>query len=258
MKYLVILAGGLPSSINDDSVGIPKPMVDIGGRPLIWHIMKYYSQFGINDFIICAGYKSDMIKQYFLNYYIYRSDITIDLAANKVEIHNNITEPWNVTVLDTGINSTTASRVKQVKNYVGNDSFLITYGDCLSNIAVLDFINEFEKGKKIMTAVVARPTGRNKILNISPSKDIIADTQKGDNHEAWTNACTMAVDCRIFDYLDCSDSLDIETTKKLAIAHQVNVYFHHGFWCPVETMRDKYYVENLWNTKQAQWKIWND
>ncbi|MCI1965469.1 MAG: NTP transferase domain-containing protein [Oscillospiraceae bacterium] len=258
MEQLVILAGGLPSSINDDPQQIPKPMIDIGGRPLLWHIMKYYSQFGIRDFIICAGYKSDVIKQYFLNYYIYRSDITIDLSKNKVELHNKITEPWYVTVLDTGIHATTASRIKQVEDYVENDVFLITYGDCLSNISVIDLKNLFKSSHKTMTVAAAAPTGRNKVLNISSSGNICVEKNQADSTTSWTNACTMAADHRIFHYLNHDDIFETETIQKLAAVHETNVFYHHGFWCPVETVRDKNYVETLWNHKKAPWKIWND
>ncbi|MCH4240052.1 MAG: NTP transferase domain-containing protein, partial [Oscillospiraceae bacterium] len=260
MMKLVILAGGLPSSINEESQGVPKPMVDIGGKPLLWHIMKYFAQYGIHDFIICAGYKSDLIKQYFMNYYIYRSDITVNLAENKVTIHNNKTEPWDVTVLDTGLTATTAARVWQVKEYVGTKPFLITYGDCLSDISVRHLLQAHSESGHILTVAVARPTGRNTVLQIGKSGEIENNAlQPGTSAGAWVNACTMVTDNRIFHYVHQEqETFEKDVLNELAENHEATAYFHSGFWCPVETVRDRNFVTQLWDSGAAPWKIWKD
>lgn len=260
MTKLVILAGGLPSSINEEPQSVPKPMVDIGGKPLLWHIMKYFAQYGIDAFIICAGYKSDLIKQYFMNYYIYRSDITVNLAENKVTIHNHVTEPWDVTVLDTGLTATTATRVQQVKDYVGDEPFLITYGDCLSDIAVDKLLQAHSESGHILTAAVARPTGRNAALSIDKSGEIEGRFQQfGSSTGAWVNACTMVTDKRIFAYTNQQhETFENDVLNKLAEAHEADAYFHSGFWCPVETVRDRNFVVQLWNSGTVPWKNWKD
>lgn len=257
---VVILAGGLPSSINAEPESIPKPMLEIGGRPLLWHIMKSYAQFGLNDFIICAGYKADLIKQYFLNYYIYQSDITVDLAKNKVTIHNKVTEPWSVTVLNTGLNATTAERVRQVKPYIDADSFIVSYGDCLSNIDINALLLSHKQNKCIMTAAVANPTGRNTVLDIDEAGKI-----KGSNPfvhtagNAWVNACTMVVTTEIFQYLDDTcGTFETDVLNKLSLLHEVSAFYHTGFWSPVETVRDRNQMQYLWENGKAPWKIWKD
>ena len=260
MMEVVILAGGLPSSINEEPDSIPKPMAEIGGRPLLWHIMKFFSQYGLTDFIICAGYKSYVIKQYFLNYYIYKSDITVDLAKNKVTVHNKVTEPWSVTVLDTGINASTAKRVKKAVPYVEGDDFIVCYGDCLSDINVKSLINSHSENGRIMTASVAKPTGRNTIMDIAKSGDIEGNCiPPQDIHNAWVNACTMVVNKRIFGCIEnVSGTFETDVLNKLAKLHEVSAFYHSGFWCPVETVRDRNNMQKLWDTGNAPWKIWND
>ncbi|HCR44637.1 MAG TPA: glucose-1-phosphate cytidylyltransferase [Ruminococcaceae bacterium] len=257
---VVILAGGLPSSISEQPDGIPKPMAEIGGRPLLWHIMKSFSQYGLTDFIICAGYRSYVIKQYFLNYYVYKSDITVDLAKNKVTVHNKVTEPWAVTILDTGVNSSTAERVKQAAPYLEGDDFIVCYGDCLSDININSLIDSHSKDGHIMTAAVAKPTGRNTIMNIVQPGDIKGSCiPSSDIHNAWVNACTMVVNKRIFAQLeDMRGTFETDVLNRLAQIHEVSAFYHDGFWCPVETVRDRNHMQQLWESGHAPWKIWND
>lgn len=257
---VVILAGGLPSTINEENDRIPKPMVEIGERPILWHIMKLYSYYGLNDFIICTGYKADLVKQYFMNYYIYRSDITVDLKKNDIKIHNNITEPWKVTIVDTGLDTSTAQRVKQIESYIEGEEFIISYGDCITNINVKEFIDSYRNSKAMLSVAVSKPTGRNAALNLDPNGEIISDlTALNSETEAWVNSCNMIVNRSVFTYLDGKyDRFEIETINKITKRNQVSTYKHYGFWSPVETMRDKIILENMWKEKKALWKVWED
>lgn len=244
---VVILAGGWPSSINEDLEGIPKPMVELGGRPLLWHIMKQYSYYGYNDFIICAGYKSKMIKEYFMNYYIYESDITIDLQTNAIEIHKKKTEDWKVSVIDTGLNTSISERILRVKDYIDDDLFFINYGDCISNINIRNLEKYHKNHSKILTVSVANPTGRNTILELNQEK----------KSQAWVNACTMLCEPSIFSYLDVEETyLEYGLFKRLYDCGEIIAYEHTGFWTPVETKRDKSLLEQMWDEQKAPWKIW--
>ncbi|MCQ2014186.1 glycosyltransferase family protein [Clostridium butyricum] len=253
---VVILAGGLPSNISEEHDLVPKPMVNIGERPLIWHIMKLYSYYGYNDFIICAGYKSDIIKQYFLNYYIYSSDITIDLKNNNIEIHNNISEPWNVTVIDTGLNSSTADRIKLVKEYIDDENFIVCYGDCLSNININKLVEKHTLNKSILTLAIAKPTGRNLTLNIGEYGEITSEENK---NIAWVNSCNLVVNKDIFHYLKVPhERFELETINRIAEKEKVDTFEHNGFWSPVETVRDKIIMQNMWDQGNPPWRIWKD
>lgn len=255
---IVILAGGLPSTINDENDRVPKPMVQIGERPLLWHIMKLYSYYGYNDFIICTGYRADLVKQYFLDYYIYGSDITVNLKSNDVIIHNNITEPWKVTVVDTGLETTTAQRILKIKEYVSDDDFIVTYGDCITDLDINKLIDTHKDSNKDLTVMLARPTGRNTIMPISADGDLLCEND--DNYiknSAWVNGCTMIANSNVFNYIDkVNDRLEIETIKKMSKDGKVNTYRHNGFWVPVETMRDKLFLQNIWDSRKVPWKIW--
>lgn len=255
----VILAGGLPSTLSEEKNNIPKPMAEIGGRPLLWHIMKQYSYYGFNDFIISTGYKADIIKDYFLNYYIYQSDITVDLATNDVTIHNNVSEPWKVTIVDTGLSTTTASRIAASQKYIDEDEFFVVYGDCLSNIPVADMLQKHKESNKMMTMAISSPAGRNRILPLTKQGNI-AD-RKGSEipEDAWVNACNYVVSKEIFDIPGgLAGRLESETVHLLAKKGEVTTYKHRGFWLPVETMRDKLYLETKWEENKAEWKVWND
>ncbi len=256
MKVL-ILAGGSKSTINEGREEIPKPMVEIGEKPLLWHIMKQYSHFGYEDFLVCGGFKVNVIKNYFRDYYIYQSDITVDLATNQVDIHKKVTENWKVTVADTGLFATTGQRVSEAEKYIEDDWFLVTYGDCLSNINMKELVDFAIKKDKMITMAVALPTGRNVVLPIEED-DILGNVcnLSGVINESWTNACTFVFKKDVFRYLNGNYELDEQLLPVLSQKGEIAVYKHHGFWCPVETRRDKVDLENRWNAGVAPWKVW--
>lgn len=255
---VIILAGGFRSTISEEQEGIPKPMVEIGDKPLLWHIMKQYSHFGYQDFIVCAGYKINLIKDYFRDYYIYQSDITVDLATNQVEIHKKVTEDWRVTVADTGAFATTGQRVSQAEKYIDEEMFIVTYGDCLSDIDIKRLVDFAGENDKLVTMAVAHPAGRHKVLSIDRDdllKDMNAAVEPDSN--AWTNACTFVFKKEVFHYLNGNYELDKQLLPTLAEKNQAAVYRHEGFWCPVETKRDRIDLENSWNAGIAPWKVWS-
>ncbi len=250
---VVILAGGLPSSIADESEGIPKPMVEIGGRPILWHIIKHYAAYGYNEFIICGGYKVNMIKEYFNDFYSYQSDITVDLRDNRIVLHNNITEDWKVTVIDTGLRSSTGSRIKQAEQYLENENFIINYGDCISDINVNHLVEKFHEASKILTLTLAKPSGRNVIVNID--KDgLYCGKEYGNGLDSWVNANIMVCNYHIFEYLKDKEALEKQLLEHLMQKRQVATYRHGGFWMPVETMRDRMELETMWSTYMEKWK----
>lgn len=257
MMQVVILAGGAKSTVTDEVEGIPKPMAEIGGKPILWHIMKYFSGYGFKDFIICGGYKVNQIKEYFLDYYIYQSDITVDLNLNTIEIHKKKTEDWYVTVVDTGVESTTEQRIDHIKDYINQDAFIVTYGDCLSNINLADLVDTHMKTGLEATVTVARPTGRNKILPINIDGKLgVTDTEE-DGRGAWVNACLMVFNKSIFKYnLNERYELEDNLLSKLTQTGQVVTYKHEGFWMPMETNRDRVALEKMWSESKALWKNW--
>lgn len=258
MKVL-ILAGGSKSTLSDEKEGIPKPMLEIGGKPLLWHIMKQYSHYGYNDFLVCGGYKLDVIKKYFMDYYVYQSDITVDLLTNEIKVHKKRTENWKVTVSDTGLYATTGQRVSKAEEYIDDDMYIVTYGDCLSDINVEDFVNFAIRNEKLITMAVARPTGRNQVLFIGEEGFLnFAGARLDNNREAWTNACAFVFRRKVFSYLNSNYELDKALLPLLAAKKEVAIYKHDGFWCPVETKRDKVDLENRWNANSAPWKVWNE
>jgi len=258
MKVL-ILAGGFGTRLSEDTVNRPKPMVEIGGKPILWHIMKIYSQHGFNDFVILLGYKGYMIKEYFANYFLHQSDVTIDLQNNKMEIHNNTSEPWKVTLLDTGYSTMTGGRIKRAQNFVGNEPFMLTYGDGVSNINIKELV-EFHKsheGKITMTS--AQPDGRFGALNIDLSNNQVKQFQekpKGDG--SWINAGFFVCEPEVFDHITEGDSTVFEQSplKTLASDGKLFTYKHHGFWMPMDTLRDKNTLNKMWSNEEAAWKIW--
>lgn len=250
---VVILAGGTRSTISNDQEGIPKPMAEIGGKPLLWHIMKSFSFYGYNEFIICGGYRVNMIKEYFMDFYIYQSDITVDLQNNKIEIHKNRTEDWKVTVVDTGLYSGTGSRVAQIQNYITENTFVVVRGDCLSDINLTDMISFHKKQGRKATMAVARPTGRNEALQIAEDGQILRDKDSIGESQAWINACLYVLDRKVFDILNGNYSLESFLFRHLADEGQLISYKHNGFWTPVETYHDRVNMENLWNAGMAPW-----
>lgn len=261
MMKAIILAGGQPSTITNDREGIPKPMAQIGEMPMLWHIMKNYAAYGVKEFIICGGYKVEMLKDYFADFYLYNSDITVDLQKNTIEIHKKVSEDWKVTIVDTGLHTATGERINRIRNYVGEEDFLVSYGDCLSNLDLKKLESAHKQGGKYVTMAVARPTGRNELVAISEANELLA-IHSGQNqgqympNEAWADANIYMFNYRIFNYLMGNYSLEDQLFKTLMEMKQVQVYYHDGFWIPVETFRDRCDMENLWNAGMAPWKIW--
>lgn len=256
---VIILAGGSRSTISDAGESLPKPMVEIGEKPLLWHIMKQFSYFGFTDFLICGGYKVNLIKDYFMDYYIYQSDVTIDLSNNQVTVHNKKTENWNVTVMDTGLYSTTGLRVSQTEGYINDDMFLVTYGDCISNINVASLVSYAQQNDRIATLAVAKPTGRNSVLQIDEDHILENTYAVGQqSHNSWANACTYVFHKKVFHYLNGNYELDKQLLPELMGRKEIVAYQHNGFWRPVETLRDKVELESLWNAGIAPWKVWSE
>ncbi len=254
---VVILAGGLPSTLMEEDEKIPKPMADIGGRPILWHIMKQYAHYGYKEFVICTGYKGEMIKDYFTNFYIYQSDITVDLQTNHVEIHRKKTEDWNVMVVDTGLHSSVSERILRIKDMLQEETFLVTYGDCVSDINILKMVKQHKNQRRIATFAVAYPTGRNKILPIDEKGEIDIFATLDNGRTPWVNACSMVFEPEIFQYLADANSLMGEKMLRMLSANdEVSAYCHFGFWTPMETVRDKTLLESMWKTGNAPWRIW--
>lgn len=250
---VVILAGGTRSTISNEQEGIPKPMAEIGGKPLLWHIMKSFSAYGYHEFIICGGYRVNMIKEYFMDYYVYQSDITVDLLNNQIEIHKNCTEDWKVTVVDTGLYCATGQRVAQIRNYIEDDNFIVTYGDCLSDIDVSAIYEQHVKQGKMVTMAMARPTGRNKSIEISQDGFVVGNQHNAEDDQAWTSACLFVLNKKIFNILNGNYELENILIDRLADEKQIATYKHQGFWTPVETYRDRVAMENMWNAGMAPW-----
>ncbi len=253
---VVILAGGFGTRISEETVLKPKPLIEIGGMPLLWHIMKTYSSHGINDFIICCGYKGYLIKEYFANYALHMSDVTIDIQKNETVVHKNLGEPWKVTLVDTGMETMTGGRLKRVKQYLSNETFCFTYGDGLSDVNIAKLIDFHKNNKTIATITAIQPPGRFGTLDISGNK-IIRFKEKPAGDGNWVNGGFFVLDPKIFDYIE-GDSTVWERTplEKLAKENQLSAYKHSGFWQPLDTLRDKNSLEELWNSKKAPWNIW--
>ena len=253
---LVILAGGRGSRISEESILKPKPLIEIGGMPIIWHIMKIYSSYGIKDFIICCGYKGYLIKEYFSNFFLHSSDVTINLKKNSVKIHKKNSEDWNITLINTGEKTETGGRILKIQNYVGN-TFCLTYGDGLANINLKKLINQHKKYKKAATMTVVLPSGRFGAVAIDKNNKIkkFVEKPKGDNQ--WVNGGFFVLNKKIFKYLKNSESVwEKEPLEKLAEDSELMSYKHNGFWQPMDTLRDKILLDKLWNESKAEWKIW--
>ena len=243
----------MQSSISNETEGIPKPMVDIGGKPLLWHIMKHFSQYGLTEFIVCGGYKVDTIKEYFMDFYIYESDITVDLQSNTVEIHKKKTEDWKVTVVDTGLFSATGQRVSMIEKYVEGD-FIVTYGDCLSDIDVSQLIAYHRREGKIATVAMVKPSGREELLPLDQEGKLRYDNASiVANDHAWTNGDCFVFSPQVFSYLTGNYELEKALFVRLSEREQLAAYKHAGYWLAVETKRDLNDAENLWNAGMAPW-----
>ena len=254
----VILAGGYGTRISEETEVKPKPMVEIGDKPILWHIMKIYAAHGISDFIICLGYKGYIIKEYFANYWLYRSDVTFDMRNNKTEIHQNGAEPWKVTLVDTGENTMTGGRIKRVRNYIGDETFCLTYGDGVTDVNIKDLINFHRDQKALATLTAVQSPGRFGAFKLEQTQHKISafkEKPKGDG--AWINGGFFIVEPSVIDYInDDSTVWEREPLEKLAHDGELAAYKHQGFWQPMDTLRDKNVLEELWQSGKAPWKIW--
>lgn len=254
----VILAGGFGTRISEESSIKPKPMVEIGGKPILWHIMKGYSSHGINDFIICCGYKSHVVKEYFANYHLHCSDVTFDLKNNTMEVHTNRVEPWRVTLVETGGNTMTGGRLKRVRDYIGNETFCFTYGDGVSNVNITELV-EFHKAQGTLATLTAvQPPGRFGAFRLEHDEHRIASfKEKPDGDGAWVNSGFFVLEPSVMDYIEGDSTVwEKEPMENLAVGNKLSAYRHHGFWQPMDTLRDKHVLEELWDSGNAPWKVW--
>lgn len=252
----VILAGGLGTRISEETHLKPKPMVEIGGMPLLWHIMKTYSAYGIDDFVICCGYKGYMIKEYFANYFLHTSDITIDMKNNELEVHQKHTEPWKVTMIDTGLNTMTGGRLKKIQKYVENETFCFTYGDGLSDINITNLLKFHKTNKTFATTTAVQPPGRYGALKLKNNKvDKFTEKPLGDG--SLVNGGYFVLEPEVFDYVKGNNTVwEKEPLENLATENQLSAFIHKGFWHALDTLRDKNNLEELWNSKNTPWKVW--
>ncbi|MCD6398766.1 MAG: glucose-1-phosphate cytidylyltransferase [Candidatus Aenigmarchaeota archaeon] len=256
---VVILAGGFGTRLSEETYLKPKPMVEIGGEPILWHIMKIYSTFGFNEFIICLGYKGYMIKEYFSNYFLHQSDVTIDVKNNKIEIHKNISEPWKVTLVDTGLNTMTGGRIKKIQPYVNNKTFMLTYGDGVSDININELAKFHKQQGKYATLTAVQPLGRFGALDINSKDEIVHFREKLKGDSSFINGGFFVLEPQIFDYIEGEETTwEREPLESLARKGQLVAYKHKGFWMCMDTRRDKEELEKLWNSNKSPWKIWHD
>lgn len=256
---VVILAGGYGTRISEESHLKPKPMIEIGERPVLWHIMKHYSSFGYNDFIICLGYKGFYIKEYFAHYFLHESDVTFDFTSeSNFETHQHSAEPWRVTLVDTGLNTMTGGRIRRIHKYLRNEPFMLTYGDGVSDVNINQLVDFHNRNGKIATVTSVQPSGRFGALDLQEDQRVMGFKEKPKGDGSWINAGFFVFQPEFFDYLDGDDSLVLETEplEKVAKSGELMAYKHEGFWQPMDTMRDKNYLEELWRTGNAPWRSW--
>lgn len=254
---VVILAGGKGTRISEESHLKPKPMIEIGGKPILWHIMKIYSKYGFNDFIICGGYKQEIIRQYFANYYILNSDVTFHLKDNTVEVHSTMADPWNVTVIDTGYETMTGGRIERIRPFVGNEPFFLTYGDAVSDVNIPELLKFHEKTGKVVTITAVDLAQTKGVLNLSADGVVESFREKDDEDATPVNGGFMVMNPEVFDYLDGDECIfEKEPMYKLCEEGQLAAYRHTGFWQCMDTQRERERLEEFWDSGNAPWKIW--
>lgn len=256
---VVLLAGGFGTRISEESQFKPKPMVEIGGMPILWHIMKGYAAHGFHEFVICAGYKQEVIKEWFADYYLHNTDVTFDLKNNRMEVHNNHSEPWKVTVVDTGLNTMTGGRVKRVAPYIGNEPFLLTYGDGVANVDINDLVTYHKGHGKMVTMTSFNAGQRFGVLDIDKAGHIKQFREKTMGDGNMINIGFMVCDPKFLDYIDGDDTvLEKKPMETMAKMGKLMAYKHEGFWQCMDTVREKETLENLWASGKAPWKVWED
>ncbi|TGD83000.1 glucose-1-phosphate cytidylyltransferase [Hymenobacter wooponensis] len=254
---VVILAGGLGTRLSEETVLKPKPMVEIGDMPILWHIMKIYSAHGFNDFVICLGYKGYVIKEYFANYFLHKSDVTINLKENSLQVHDSFAEPWNITLVDTGLETMTGGRIKRVKQHIGNETFFLTYGDGVSNVNIKESLQYHQQSGKLCTVTAVQPSGRFGALNFGEQDQVTSFTEKPKGDGAWINGGFFVCEPGVIDYIENDATIwEREPLEHIAADGQMQAYKHHGFWKPMDTLRDKVELETDLRNGVAQWKTW--
>lgn len=254
---VVLLAGGLGTRLSEETSLRPKPMVEIGGMPILWHIMKIYSSHGFNEFIVCLGYKGYMVKEYFANYFLHKSDVTIDLSSNTTSVHNSQSEPWKITLVDTGNESLTGGRIKRIQHHVGNEPFMLTYGDGVSDVNITELLQFHQSKGKLCTVTSVQPSGRFGALNIGENNEVHSFMEKPKGDGSWINGGFFVCQPEIFDYIEGDlTTWEREPMEKIAEDGQMVTYKHTGFWKPMDTLRDKQELEADWTANKAKWKTW--
>lgn len=253
---VVILAGGMGTRISEETAIRPKPMVEIGGKPILWHIMKIYSSHGLNDFIICLGYKGYVIKEYFANYFLHMSDVTIDMSQNQMAVHQNSAEPWRVTLVDTGEGTMTGGRIRRIRKYLDEEDFCLTYGDGLGDVNITRLINFHKSRRTLATLTATKPPGRFGSINMSECT-VINFQEKPQGDGAWINGGFFILSPKVIDYIEGDETIwERAPMERLAREGQISAYLHEGFWQPMDTLRDKTHLEDLWASNKAPWKLW--
>ncbi len=256
---VVLFAGGLGTRISEETDTRPKPMVEIGGRPVLWHIMKIYSHYGFNDFVVCLGYKGYLIKEYFINYFLHNADITVDLSNNKTEIHGTSAESFKVTLVETGLNTKTAGRLKQVQKYIGNEDFLLTYGDGVCDVNLTDLVAFHNTHNKLATVTAIQLDARFGGMDLGQNGEVVSFKEKAKDESKWINGGFFVLKPAVFKYLDGDMSemmWEDEPLENLTNDNQLVAYQHKGFWKCMDALRDKIELEELWKTNNAKWKVW--
>ena len=256
---VVILAGGFGTRISEESHLKPKPMVEIGERPILWHIMKHYSQYGFHEFVICLGYKQYVVKEFFADYFLHTSDVTFDLANNQMEVHNNYSEPWKVTLVDTGLHTMTGGRIKRIRDYVGDETFMLTYGDGVADVDIAALLAFHKKHGKIATITAVNVGQKFGVLDVDGDNNINAFREKNDDDGSLINGGFMVMEPGVFDYIEGDATVfEKKPLEDLARDGQLMAYKHNGFWKCMDTQRDKMQLEEMWSKGEAPWKVWEN
>jgi glucose-1-phosphate cytidylyltransferase len=254
---VVLLAGGLGTRLSEETSLRPKPMVEIGGMPILWHIMKIYSSYGYNDFVICLGYKGYLIKEYFVNYFLHKSDVTIDLKSNTVKVDDSKAEPWTITLVDTGNESMTGGRIKRIQNQIGYEPFLLTYGDGVSNVDISQLVKFHKSNGKLCTVTAVQPSGRFGALNLTENDQVHSFMEKPKGDGSWINGGFFVCEPEVFNYINGDSTVfEKEPMENIATEGEMIAFKHNGFWKPMDTLRDKHELEADWQSNEAKWKVW--